>query len=320
VEVIVGTRQSELALWQAEWVAQRLRRCNPDVVFRIKGIKTRGDHILDVALAKIGDKGLFTKELEYALLEGGIDLAVHSMKDLPSELPDGLVIGAVCEREHPGDVLISKKGETLAELPPGAVVGTSSLRRIAHLLRYRPDLRPVTVRGNVNTRLRKLFEGGTGGMLPDNGLDAIVLAFAGVRRMGWEERISQLIPFSICLPAVGQGSIGIEIRGGDQLIAGLAAQLDHPESRAAVAAERAFLKRLEGGCQVPVGALGEVQDGRLTLEGAVSDLTGSRYLRSSLTGGPEEAEELGTALAGKLIAMGAGEILKEIRSAASLRG
>lgn len=318
-EVVVGTRKSKLALRQTEWVVERLRRCNPNLVFRIEGIKTQGDHILDVALAKIGDKGLFTKELEYALLEGEIDLAVHSMKDLPTELPAGLVIGAVCEREYPGDVLISRRGETLAELPPGAVVGTSSLRRVAHLLRYRPDLRPVTVRGNVNTRLRRLCEESLNGT-PSGRLDAIVLAYAGVRRMGQEKRISQLIPFSICLPAVGQGSIGIEIRADDQFTANLVALLDHPESRAAVAAERAFLKGLAGGCQVPIGALGVVQDGRLILEGSVSDLAGRRYLRSSLAGVPEEAEIVGALLAERLMEMGAGEILKQVRQENSIDG
>ncbi len=303
-EIVVGSRESRLALWQAQWVVEQLKKQHPGCCFRIAGMKTRGDHILDVPLARIGDKGLFTKELENALLAGECDLAVHSMKDLPTRLPGGLVIGAVCRREYPGDVLISKQGLTLQDLPPGARLGTSSLRRKAQLLRFRPDLKMVDIRGNLTTRLRKLAE---------QELDALVVAYAGICRLGLEKEITQKIPFSICLPAVGQGSIGVEIREGDEEIRQLAAGLDDPEARPAVTAERAFLRRLEGGCQVPIGALGQIKNGFLHLTGIVLTLDGQRYLRESISGPPEEAAALGEELAGRMLAKGAGEILTRVR-------
>jgi len=303
-EIVVGARESRLAMWQANWVAERLKEASPSYNYRIVGIRTKGDNILEAALAKIGDKGLFTKELEVAMLRGEIDMAVHSMKDLPTELPEGLAVGAICRREHPGDVLISREGKKLAELPPGALVGTSSLRRCAQLLRYRGDLRVVNLRGNINTRLRKLEE---------EKLDAIVLAYAGVRRMGWEERITQMIPFEICLPAVGQGSVGVEVRAGDEEARELAAGIDHRESRLAVSAERAFLKKLEGGCQIPIGALGTIANRRLRLEGVVASLDGKQLIRSFLEGEAEEAPKIGVRLAENLLRAGAGEILKNIR-------
>lgn len=303
-EIIVGSRQSRLAMWQAGWVVDFLKKSSPGFSYRIVGIRTKGDNILDTALAKIGDKGLFTKELEMAMLRGEIDMAVHSMKDLPTELPEGLLIGAICRREFPGDVFISRTGRKLEELPPGALIGTSSLRRCAQLLHFRNDLKMVNLRGNINTRLQRLEEGR---------FDATVLAYAGVHRMGRGHRIVQVIPFEICLPAVGQGSIGIEVRADDQRILDLLKKIDHPESRAAINAERAFLKSLEGGCQVPIGALGIMDNSRLHLEGVVASLDGQELVRSSVMGNAGEAAEIGSKLAEKMIKMGAGEILRKVR-------
>jgi hydroxymethylbilane synthase len=303
-EVVVGTRGSALALAQADWVMERLRASYPAIRFRRKEIRTTGDNILEVALAKIGDKGLFTKELEKALLEREIDLAVHSMKDLPTRLPDGLVIGAISVREPPGDVFISRDGRSLEELPPGAVVGTSSLRRTAQLLAYRPDLKVVPVRGNVLTRLQKLDEGL---------VDALVLAWAGVYRLNLTGRVTHRIPVSICLPAVGQGALGVEVRQDDQEIISMLQCIDHAPTRAAVLAERTLLRRLEGGCQVPIGALGRVQDDRLFLEAVVASLDGRQLVRAEDQGPVTEPERLGEKLAGKLLAVGAGEILNRLR-------
>ncbi len=303
-QVIIGSRDSDLAMWQARYVADTLQQAHPDRSFHIKGMKTKGDNILDVALAKIGDKGLFTKELETALLNGKIKLAVHSMKDLPTQLPDGLAIGAVCEREYPGDVLISQDNIQLADLKQGARVGTSSLRRRAQLLYYRPDLQMVDIRGNLKTRLCKFKE---------LELDAIVLAYAGIKRMGYEELIAQLIPFDICLPAVGQGSIGVELASADTTAHDIIAPLDHWPSRTAIEAERAFMKRLEGGCQVPIGAYGQIQGDMLTLEGAVIDLHGQTTLRHKVTGPVSGARQLGINLAEVLIDRGAEKILQQAR-------
>lgn len=291
-------------MWQACWVVERLKESSPEYSFRIVGIRTRGDNILDVALAKIGDKGLFTKELEYAMLRGEIDMAVHSMKDLPTELPEGLSIGAICRREHPGDVLISREGVNLPELPAGAVIATSSLRRCAQLLHYRSDLKMIDLRGNVHTRLRKLDE---------EKFDATVLAYAGVHRLGLDHRITQLIPYEICLPAVGQGSVGIEIRTDDEEVRALVNKIDHQESHQAISAERAFLKRLEGGCQIPIGALGTVNNGYLRLEGVVASLDGKQLVRSYLEGYAGEAAGIGAELAERLVQLGAGEILCKMR-------
>lgn len=302
--VIIGTRDSTLAMWQAEWVTSALRRANPGLNFYIRGMKTKGDNILDVALAKIGDKGLFTKELELALLNGEINLAVHSMKDLPTKLPGGLAIGAVCEREYPGDVLISKNGEKLEELKKGARIGTSSLRRRAQLLYYRPDFQIVDLRGNLTTRLRKLRE---------TDLDAVVLAYSGIKRLGYEDLITQLIPFNICLPAVGQGSIGVEIRIDDTITGNIVAGIDHEQSRIAIVAERSFMQRLEGGCQVPIGALGRVENNMVFLEGVVADLHGKNAVRHSISGPVQNAGELGASLAEMLLDMGADKILTQTR-------
>lgn len=303
-EFRIGTRESRLAMWQAGWVADRLRELRPGIPVRMVGIRTKGDNILDAALAKIGDKGLFTREIEVALLNGEVDMAVHSMKDLPTKLPGGLTIGAICRREYPGDVLVSKRGAKLSELPRGAVIGTSSLRRIAQLKRFRPDFETVSVRGNLNTRLRKLDE---------QDIDALVLAYAGMVRLGFRDRITELVPFEINLPAVGQGSIGVEAREDDRELMELLAGLDHGPSRMAVTAERSLMRRLEGGCQIPVGALAVVDGDEIVLEAMVADLDGRNMIRLSLTGPAGDPGGLGESLAERMMAQGAGEILKKVR-------
>ncbi len=306
-EVVVGTRGSRLALAQADWVIDHLRARYPRVSFVRKEIRTTGDNILEVALAKIGDKGLFTKELEQALTDREIDLAVHSMKDLPTKLPDGLVIGAVSVREYPGDVFISRGGERLEELAAGSALGTSSLRRTAQLLAYRPDLQVISVRGNVQTRLRKLDDGV---------VDALVLAWAGMFRLGLTERVTHRIPVAVCLPAVGQGALGIEARADDAEILEMVRAIEHAPTRAAVLAERTLLRRLEGGCQVPIGALGRLREGRLVLEAVVASLDGTELVRAEGSGPAEQPEALGNSLAVRLLEMGAGEILARVRAGA----
>jgi hydroxymethylbilane synthase len=301
--LVIGTRGSRLALWQAEWVRGALLREFPGTPVELAVIKTQGDRILDVPLAQVGGKGLFVKEIEEALLCGRIDLAVHSMKDMPAEVPPGLAIGAVPERESAGDVLISRGAERLADLPAGSLVGTSSLRRAAQLRHARPELEIAPLRGNVDTRLRKVEAGERA---------AIVLAAAGVKRLGLAGRISEYLAHELMLPAVGQGALCIEIRAGDPVTAPRVAALDHPASRTAVAAERAFLKRLEGGCQVPIAGHARIENGRLSLTGLVAETDGSRLIRERLEGPEGEAERLGTALAEKLLNRGADAILNPL--------
>lgn len=298
----IGTRDSLLALWQAEWVRDRLKSIYPDTEFILVPMKTKGDKILDVPLAKIGDKGLFTKELEYGLLEGKIDLAVHSLKDMPTLLPSGLEIAACCEREEPRDVFLSKDGTSLADLPQGSIIGTSSLRRKAQLHHYRPDLAFADLRGNLQTRWRKLEESQMAG---------IVLAAAGVKRLGWEERITEIIPEEIMLSAVGQGSIAIEIASEREDIRPIVKALSHPETELAVRSERVLMRRLEGGCQIPIGGFAIVQEGEVFLKGMVASLDGQRVLKASATG--QDPEKVGNLVAEKLIAQGALEILNDIR-------
>lgn len=300
MRIIVGSRASRLALIQADWVVEQLRQFCPESEIAIKKIKTKGDAILDSPLSKIGGKGLFVKEIEDALLNKEIDLAVHSMKDVPTDLPGRLTIGAVTERLEPRDVLISKDKCKLNELSPGSLIGTSSPRRKAQLLAYRGDLEVVDLRGNLNTRLKKL---------ETTGLSAIVVAGAGLIRMGLRDRIAQTFPTEIMLPAPGQGALGIEIRDGDEEIRALVSNLNEPDSLAAIIAERAFLNALGGGCQVPIGALGKVEGKTLRLQGVVASLDGTRLLRSKVKGHKEEAEEIGKDLAKILINLGAGEIL-----------
>ncbi|MBI2115198.1 MAG: hydroxymethylbilane synthase [candidate division NC10 bacterium] len=304
----IGTRGSQLALWQANHVAERLRAALAGLSVRLETIKTTGDRILDVPLAAIGGKSLFVKEIEEALLEGRVDLAVHSMKDVPADLPPGLTIAAVTLREDPSDVLISRTGARLKDLSPGARVGTSSLRRQAQLLHHRPDLAVVGLRGNLDTRIRKL----TG-----EGLDAIVVAAAGVKRLGWMDRISEFLSPDVCLPAIGQGALGIEMReprveSREPSMATIVEVLDHPETHTAVRAERAFLRRLGGGCQVPFAAHAEIAEGHLFLRGLVATPDGRHLLRGERRGTADEGEAVGIALAEDLLARGAREILQAI--------
>ncbi len=305
-QVVIGTRGSRLALWQANFVAEAINSKNPGYGVSLKKVKTTGDKILDSPLAKIGDKGLFVKEIEHALTRGEVDLAVHSMKDLPTDIPAGLTIAAVTKREDPFDALISREGNRLKDLRPGAVIGTSSLRRRAQLLAYRPDLTFVDLRGNVDTRVRKMFE---------QNLDAIVLSGVGLIRLGWGDRITERISYDVMIPGVGQGAIAIEARRDDQEILELASLLNDSTTERAILAERALLRRLEGGCQVPLGALAVIEDGKLILEAAVASVDGSELIRDSMKGEPEQPEELGIRLAEKLLERGADKILEEIRKA-----
>ena len=296
----IATRKSPLALWQAEHVAARLRAAHPGVDVVLLPMSTKGDQILDRSLAAIGGKGLFIKELEIALEERRADLAVHSMKDVPADLPAQFTIGAILERADPRDALVAPRAGTLEALPSGARVGTSSLRRRAQLLAARPDLRIEALRGNLHTRVRRLDEGS---------LDAIVLACAGLARLGWEQRIAARLPLEVSLPAVGQGAIGVECRADDTTILARLAALEHPPTRVAVDAERAFSRRLGGGCQSPVAAHATLDGGRLGLRGLVASTDGRRVLRDGLSGTADAAAALGEALAQRMLAAGARELL-----------
>jgi hydroxymethylbilane synthase len=301
---VIGSRGSDLALWQANYVKSNLEKFFPENQFEIKIIRTTGDEVLDTALSKICDKGLFTRQIETELLAGAIDMAVHSLKDLQTAQPDGLTIGAVPERETPNDVFISRTGGSIDDLPKGASVATGSLRRRSQLLYYRPDLKIEEIRGNVPTRLRKFDE---------SRLDGMILAFAGIHRLGLGDRVSQLVPFEIMLPAVGQGAIGIEIRSDDERTAHLVKSLDDKATRLCITAERAFLRKLEGGCQVPIGALATLDGDMLKLNGMVGNLGGTIVFRESIRGDANESESLGTRLADTLIEMGARELLDSTR-------
>ncbi len=300
----IGTRASRLALWQANWVMVRLEERHPGLEVRLVEIRTQGDRILDVPLAKVGGKGLFVKEIEEALLAGEVDLAVHSMKDVPTLLPPELELRCTTERADVRDVVVFREGgQSFRDLPRKASVGTSSLRRRAQLLHHRPDLHIFDMRGNVETRLRKLVE---------EGLDAIVLAAAGLHRLGFEGRIGEYLPVDVCLPAIGQGALGLECRGDDRQTHELIDFLHHPATGYAVAAERAFLHRLEGGCQVPVAAYGRIEGERLELTGLVARPDGSESVRNRITCPVAEAEQAGTALAEALLRRGADGILAEV--------
>lgn len=304
--IVIGSRGSKLAMTQSQWVKARLEELDPNLEITIQRIVTKGDKITDVPLARIGGKGLFTKELEVALQDGRIDIAVHSLKDLPTELPEGLALGAVPEREDPHDLLISRNGvNSIRDLPRGGKLGTSSLRRRAQLLALRPDLDVTDLRGNLDTRLKKL---------ETVGLDAIIVAKAGVVRLGALREEFSIIPFDDVLPAVGQGALGIESRKYDDEIRDVLSFIDHPPTRHAVEAERALMFELEGGCQVPIGAVGRcTADGALELEAVVCSLDGSKIIRARHSGTPERAAEVGRTLAHRLLDMGARGILKEIR-------
>src|SRR5215510_1627522 len=297
--IVLGTRGSKLAMQQSEWVQTRLRELAPDVSVTLRRIQTSGDKILDVPLAKIGGKGLFVKEIEEALLAGEIDLAVHSMKDVPTQLPQGLAILCVPQREDPRDALISRTGCLFKDLPHGATIGTSSLRRQAQFLHARPDLKIQILRGNLDTRLRKLRDGH---------YDAIVLAVAGLRRLGWTHEITEYLDPQISLPAIGQGALGIEGRSDDVFIRSLLDRLDHASTRVAVLAERAMLDRLEGGCQVPIAAHATVSGVQLRLEGLVASVDGKEMIRDVVEGTIQHAGEVGRQLAERLLARGGDNI------------
>jgi hydroxymethylbilane synthase len=301
MKLIIGTRGSPLALTQTNWVAQQLRE--QGLIVEIQKIKTTGDKILDVPLAKIGGKGLFVKEIEEALLKGEIDIAIHSMKDMPAEIPAGLMIGAIPKREDPRDALITRHNIPWAELPIGSKIGTASLRRQAHLKKLRPDLSFVSLRGNLDTRLRKLNTGE---------VDAIILAAAGMHRIGWKDKITEYLQTEVSLPAIGQGALAIECRSGDEKINTTIAFLNHTETALLVRSERALLTRLEGGCQVPIAGFAKMENGGITLEGLVSNLDGTEQIYEKRHGAAEWAEALGVQVAELLLAKGAGRILKAL--------
>ena len=318
--ITIGTRGSKLALWQAEFVKTQLQKLSPDLGIEIRKIKTTGDKILDVPLAQVGGKGLFVKEIEEALLRYEADIAVHSMKDVPTDFPDGLHLPVVCEREDPRDALIvnkklkvkseklkvkdeESKPSLIFSLPQNAKIGTSSLRRSCQLLSLRPDLKIEQLRGNLDTRLRKLDEGQ---------FDAIILAAAGMNRLGLQDGITEILPLDISLPAIGQGAIGIECRINDEWVNNLVSALNHPETFVCVKAERAFLKKLEGGCQVPIAAHARLKDGRIVMQGLVGSISGDKIIKGYSEGEPGHAENLGIALAEEILSKGAKEILDEV--------
>ncbi|MFF0827374.1 hydroxymethylbilane synthase [Brevibacillus sp. NPDC003359] len=298
----VGTRRSKLALTQTKWVVEKLKGFAPEADFELHEIVTKGDRILDVTLSKVGGKGLFVKEIEQSLFDKETDFAVHSLKDMPAELPEGLVIGAIPKRVDPRDVLLSKDGKTLDELPQGALVGTSSLRRSAQILAHRPDIQIESLRGNIDTRMRKLEEGN---------FDAIILAAAGLERVNFEGNISQFLPVEISLPAVGQGALAIECRADDEETLALLKKLDDAPTRLAVTAERSFLHKLQGGCQVPIGAYATVgENNEITLTGMVGSPDGKQMFKNTATG--QDPLALGIQVAEALLAQGAGDVLAEV--------
>jgi hydroxymethylbilane synthase len=299
----IGTRGSKLALTQSEWVKKEVQTRHPEVRVKLVKIKTKGDKIIDSPLSKIGGKGLFVKEIEDALLKKAVDLAVHSMKDVPAELQEGLTISVYPKREDPRDAFVSTHFRTVKDLPQGASVGTSSLRRSAQLLHMRPDLHIVPLRGNVDTRLRKLDSGDP---------QAIVLATAGLKRLGLSDRITTPLSPEAVLPAIGQGVLGLELRADDEKTRNLISFLNDLETELAARAERAFLKELEGGCQVPLAGYARVERDLMVMDGMVAELDGSKILRQELRGAKDRPEELGIMLARRLIAAGADRILEKI--------
>ena len=302
-KIVIATRESQLALWQAEHVKARLMALHPGLEVELLGMTTQGDQILDSPLSRIGGKGLFVKELEVAMEEGRADLAVHSIKDVPMDLPDGFELTAISQREDPRDAFVSNHYASLSALPDGAKVGTSSLRRHAQLRAHFPKLNIDTLRGNVNTRLRKLDEGQ---------YDAIILAAAGLKRLGFQDRIRTEIPPEESLPAVGQGALGIEIRSGRPDLAALLAPLNDAETAACVRAEREMSRQLQGGCQAPIGGFAQMHDGQIHLRAFVADLDGIRFYRTETSGGMEDPEAVGRAAAQDLIRQGADALLAEI--------
>jgi hydroxymethylbilane synthase len=300
----IGTRASALALWQANWVKDELERRYPDLEVTLTKIKTQGDKILDVPLAKVGGKGLFVKEIQEAMLRNEIDIAVHSMKDVPTVFPQGTGLRCITEREDPRDILVLPVGRrSLEDIPQDGRIGTSSLRRKAQLLHLRPDLQMIDVRGNVQTRIRKLT---------DENLDAVVLAAAGMKRLGFADQIGFYLEPDVCLPAIGQGALGLESRLEDDRTNDLIDFFNHTETACAVIGERAVLATLEGGCQVPIAAFGTVKEGQLTLTALVSDVEGKTLLKRSTQVPTDQAHAAGVALAKELLAEGAAAILNEV--------
>ena len=300
--MIIGTRKSLLALWQSKFVAQELQKYYPQYQINLQEITTKGDRILDVSLAKIGGKGLFTKEIEKALLDGSIDLAVHSLKDMPTELPEGLTLAALPKRFAAEDAFVSTKYASFASLPQGAALGTSSLRRKAQLLALRPDLNIVDLRGNVDTRLKKLTT---------EKLDGIILAVAGLTRLGHADCITEVLPLTKCLPAAGQGALVVEAKKGSPMCE-LLKVLNDPVTSLTTEAERAFLGVLGGGCQVPIGVYAALQNGRLLIQGVIASLDGKQCLRDSLSGNAADHLVLGRQLAKRMLAAGGQPILAKI--------
>ncbi|TSB46260.1 hydroxymethylbilane synthase [Alkalicoccobacillus porphyridii] len=302
--IILGTRRSNLALTQTKWVIHQLEQLNLPYEFKTKEIVTKGDRILDVTLSKVGGKGLFVKEIEQALADGEIDLAVHSMKDVPSSLPEGFTLAAITTREDPRDVLISENHVKLEDLPAGSIIGTSSLRRSAQILAKRPDLKVQWIRGNVETRLRKLKE---------EDFSAIVLAAAGLKRLGYsEDFITEYLEPDVCVPAVGQGALGLECRSDDEELKKLLSHINDPDTSQTVTAERTFLHRLEGGCQVPIAGYAELHQGELQLTGLVGSPDGKILLHQTITG--TSPVELGEKVASALMDKGAKDILDKVKS------
>ena len=301
----IATRKSPLALWQAEYVKRQLMLCHPDLQVELVAMSTRGDKLLDAPLAKVGGKGLFVKELEVAMLDGRADIAVHSMKDVPMEFPQGLDLAVICQREDPTDAFVSTKYSGLDQLPKNAIVGSSSLRRQSQIRAKFPHLTIRDLRGNVNTRLEKLDKGE---------YDALILASAGLIRLGMADRIASRLDIDLCLPAGGQGAVGIECRADDSDILALLAPLHHAETASCVIAERAVNRRLQGGCQVPIACFAEIdaESQSLSLRGLVGSIDGQKILEASITGAADRAELLGESLADKLLSMGAGEILSAV--------
>ncbi|MDX1707650.1 MAG: hydroxymethylbilane synthase [Desulfobacterales bacterium] len=301
----IGTRGSKLALWQANWTKSFLEKKFPSIPIELKIIKTQGDKILDVPLAKVGGKGLFVKEIEDALLHGHIDIAVHSMKDMPAEIPAGLCIGAIPQRENPADVFISRDGIAFKDMPAGSVIGTSSLRRGAQLRHVRPEIVIRPMRGNLDTRLKKLAT---------ENFDALVLAAAGVKRLNLEHKITEYLDATVMLPAIGQGALCVEVRTDDPSVGPMVATMDHAPTRAVVSGERAFLKRLEGGCQVPIAGHGTISGKTFTLIGLVADVDGAKVIKGEKSGPIASSETIGIDLAEELLARGADHILQQLKT------
>lgn len=306
MKIKIGTRGSALALWQANWVKDRLETRHPGLSVELVKIKTKGDKILDTALAKVGGKGLFVKEIEDALIRNETHLAVHSMKDVPADLPEGLIIDAIPEREDVRDAFIAREVSTWKDLPQGARVGTSSLRRQSQLLSRRPDLTMIPLRGNVETRLKKL---------ETENLDAVVLAVAGIKRMKLEDRITEYFSDDIMLPAIGQGALALEVREDDREVRELIRFLKHPDTETAMAAERSFLRTLQGGCQVPIAALARVDGDTVRISGLVADTDGSSVFRDSAEGPADDAARIGSELAARILDQGARDILEKLLEA-----